>query len=114
MANKEFISVMSFLTGGMHVLNPKQEFSYLTPNISNKELGSLVRKSLKDSWQIMAEEFIDIFNNKTAENVLKKQEEFLKNKYGYKNKRALYKEMRFVSLFVKDNQIIISPNKKKG
>ena len=107
--NCDFILVTSLITGMLSMVNPDQDFIFNEVDISDLDLGKLIKEKLNESKEISFEEFQAIFNSEKMEGLQKNLEEEMKKHYGYKNKKSIYKDMSSLSLEQDDLCITISP-----
>ena len=107
--NCDFILVTSLITGMLSMINPDQDFIFNEVDISDLDLGRLIKEKLNESKEISFEEFQAIFNSEKMEGLQKNLEEEMKKHYGYKNKKSIYKDMSSLSLEQDDLCITISP-----
>ena len=107
--NNEFLLVTSIIRGMIGMTNPDQDFIFNEVDISDLDLGRLIKEKLNESKEISFEEFQAIFNSEKMKGLQKNLEEEMKKRYGYKNKKSIYKDMSFLSLEQDDLYITISP-----
>ncbi|HDR0629957.1 contact-dependent growth inhibition system immunity protein [Pasteurella multocida] len=107
--NKEFIFVTSFLRGIFSVTDPDQEFIFNPVDISDIELGRLVREKFEGSKEMPAKEFLALFHSEKIQGLQKKLENEMKLLYGYKSRKSIYKDMSFLSLELNDSNISVFP-----
>ena len=107
--NCDFVLVTSLITGMLSMVNPDQDFIFNEVDISDLDLGRLIKEKLNESKEISFEEFQAIFNSEKMEGLQKNLEEEMKKHYGYKNKKSIYKDMSSLSLEQDDLCITISP-----
>ena len=107
--NCDFILVTSLITGMLSMVNPDQDFIFNEVDISDLDLGKLIKEKLNKSKEISFEEFQAIFNSEKMKGLQKNLEEEMKKRYGYKNKKSIYKDMSFLSLEQDNLYITISP-----
>ena len=100
--NKDFLLVTSFIRGMIAITDPDQDFIFNEVDISDLDLGRLIK-------EISFEEFQAIFNSEKMKGLQKNLEEEMKKRYGYKNKKSIYKDMSFLSLEQDASFIIIAP-----
>ena len=67
------------------------------------------KENLNESKEISFEEFQAIFNSEKMKGQQKNLEDEMKKRYGYKNKKSIYKDMSFLSLEQDASFIIIAP-----
>ena len=105
--NKDFLLVTSFIRGMIAITD--QDFIFNEVDISDLDLGRLIKEKLNESKEISFEEFQTIFNSEKMKGLQKNLEEEMKKRYGYKNKKSIYKDMSFLSLEQEASFIIIAP-----
>ena len=89
--------------------DPDQDFIFNEVDISDLDLGRLIKEKLNESKEVSFEEFQAIFNSEKMKGLQKNLEEEMKKRYGYKNKKSIYKDMSFLSLEQDASFIIIAP-----
>lgn len=107
--NCDFILVTSLITGMLSMTNPDQDFIFNEVDISDLDLGRLIKEKLNESKEISFEEFQDIFHSEKMKNLQKNLEIEMKKLYGYKNKKSIYKNMSSLTLDQADSYITIAP-----
>ena len=107
--NCDFILVTSLITGMLSMVNPDQDFIFNQVDITDSYFGKLVREKLDESREVSLQEFQAIFNSEKMKGLQKRLEEEMKKRYGYKNKKSIYKDMSFLSLEQDNLYITISP-----
>ena len=107
--NCDFILVTSLITGMLSMVNPDQDFIFNQVDITDSYFGKLVREKLDESREVSLQEFQAIFNSEKMKGLQKRLEEEMKKRYGYKNKKSIYKDMSSLSLEQDDLYITISP-----
>ena len=107
--NKDFLLVTSFIRGMIAMTDPDQDFIFNEVDISDLDLGKLIKEKLNESKEISFKEFQAIFNSEKMKGLQKNLEEEMKKRYGYKNKKSIYKDMSFLSLEQEASFIIIAP-----
>ena len=107
--NKDFLLVTSFLRGMIAITDPDQDFVFNKVDITDSYFGKLVKEKLDESREVSLQEFQAIFNSEKMKGLQKRLEEEMKKRYGYKNKKSIYKDMSFLSLEQDDLYITISP-----
>ncbi len=107
--NKDFINIGTFSGYGLRTRDPDGEQLLLSINVSNEELGQAALLALSKSRKIAESEIATFFDR---DNVSKRYDNWVANlmdKYGYKTKRALFKNMMRCSLEIRDGFLTISP-----
>lgn len=107
--NNEFLLVTSIIRGMIGMTDPDQDFIFNEVDISDLDLGRLIKEKLNESKEVSFEEFQAIFNSEKMKGLQKNLEEEMKKRYGYKNKKSIYKDMSFLSLEQDASFIIIAP-----
>ena len=107
--NNEFLLVTSIIRGMIGMTDPDQDFVFNKVDITDSYFGKLVKEKLDESREVSLQEFQVIFNSEKMKGLQKNLEEEMKKRYGYKNKKSIYKDMSFLSLEQDDLYITISP-----
>ena len=107
--NNEFLLVTSIIRGMIGMTDPDQDFIFNQVDITDSYFGKLVREKLDESREVSLQEFQAIFNSEKMKGFQKRLEEEMKKRYGYKNKKSIYKDMSFLSLEQDNLYITISP-----
>ena len=107
--NNEFLLVTSIIRGMIGMTDPDQDFVFNKVDITDSYFGKLVKEKLDESREVSLQEFQAIFNSEKMKGLQKNLEEVMKKRYGYKNKKSIYKDMSFLSLEQDDLYITISP-----
>ena len=107
--NNEFLLVTSIIRGMIGMTDPDQDFVFNKVDITDSYFGKLVKEKLDESREVSLQEFQAIFNSEKMKGLQKRLEEEMKKRYGYKNKKSIYKDMSSLSLEQDDLYITISP-----
>ena len=107
--NKDFLLVASIIIGMIGMTDPDQDFVFNKVDITDSYFGKLVKEKLDESREVSLQEFQAIFNSEKMKGLQKNLEEEMKKRYGYKNKKSIYKDMSSLSLEQDDLYITISP-----
>ena len=107
--NNEFLLVTSIIRGMIGMTDPDQDFVFNKVDITDSYFGKLVKEKLDESREVSLQEFQAIFNSEKMKGLQKNLEEEMKKRYGYKNKKSIYKDMSFLSLEQDNLYITISP-----
>ena len=107
--NNEFLLVTSIIRGMIGMTDPDQDFIFNQVDITDSYFGKLVREKLDESREVSLQEFQAIFNSEKMKGLQKRLEEEMKKRYGYKNKKSIYKDMSSLSLEQDHLYITISP-----
>ncbi|MBS0271758.1 MAG: CdiI family contact-dependent growth inhibition immunity protein [Proteobacteria bacterium] len=106
--NGDFISVETYSSYSLAIGDPTVTEYLLSPEASDEELGCAVLGSLRQSRFLSFEEEGYLLENATSN--YKLWVEKLMTTYGYKTKRALFKNMKSCGVECKDNIITIRPS----
>ncbi|MGC7560379.1 contact-dependent growth inhibition system immunity protein [Pasteurella sp. PK-2025] len=110
-----YISIASNLIGRLGIINPEQIVSYLDIDVSNSMLGNEVKKKLAESREITEEVFMYYWkNNSDIESFNSQEEKRIKEKYGYRNRKSIYKDSIFLSVSIYNNILKITPLHQDG
>ena len=107
--NNELLLVTSIIRGMIGMTDPDQDFVFNKVDITDSYFGKLVKEKLDESREVSLQEFQAIFNSEKMKGLQKRLEEEMKKRYGYKNKKSIYKDMSSLSLEQDDLYITISP-----
>ena len=107
--NNEFLLVTSIIRGMIGMTAPDQDFVFNKVDITDSYFGKLVKEKLDESREVSLQEFQAIFNSEKMKGLQKRLAEEMKKRYGYKNKKSIYKDMSFLSLEQDASFIIIAP-----
>lgn len=107
--NNEFLLVTSIIRGMIGMTDPDQDFVFNKVDITDSYFGKLVKEKLDESREVSLQEFQAIFNSEKMKGLQKRLEEEMKKRYGYKNKKSIYKDMSSLSLEQDDLYITILP-----
>lgn len=108
--NQDFINIGTFSGYGLRAGDPDGEQLLLSKNISNEELGQAALLALSKSRIIDESEAATFFDR---DNIRKRYDNWVANlmdKYSYKTKRALFKNMMRCRLEIRDGFLTISPS----
>jgi hypothetical protein len=112
--NNDFYEFATIDQGMINIGSLDVETLILPPDATDISLGIALRQALKDSKEIPFADFQKIWkaqdmNKRDADRV-----DNLINKFGYKNKSKLYKNMRCCWVSVKNGMIQIQPTRHKS
>jgi len=112
--NHDFFWIQTQSTGMIAYGEPDAAPYYLPPDIEDTALGEKLRAALNASKKVSTDEFHKIINSGVLNQRQREQEDFLMQSYGYKTRRALYKNMANCSIELSDGQIKITPMHHKS
>jgi hypothetical protein len=107
--NGDFFKLQTMSRRGMRYADPDVEPFYLLPDAENQILGQTLRLALSKSKEVSVEKFDEIFKSGIVQEKLKEENKKLMKQYGYKTKRALYKNMNCCWISVYEGKIEIKP-----
>lgn len=106
--NGDFISIKTYSGYSLAIGDPTVPEYLLEPHASDEEVGTAVLKALQQSRFLSFEEEGDLMENATPN--YKAWVEKLMKQYGYKTKRALFKNMKSCGIDQNKNVITIRPS----
>jgi hypothetical protein len=108
--NQDFINIKTFSGYGKKAVDPDGVQILLPPDASNEDLGKATLAALSKSRIIDISEIATFFD---LDNTMKNYNNWvadLMNKYGYKTKRALFKNMMQCSIEIRNGVLTIYPS----
>lgn len=108
-SNGDFFRITTMSQGMLDYAEPDASPHYLTPDVDDATLGHTLRLALKASKRVSVEEFQKIFHSGVIQKLGNERDAWAMKHYGYKTKRAMYKNMDSCSISVADRQIEIAP-----
>lgn len=112
--NENFFVFTTMSQGGMNYAEPSVDPQYLSLDVDDAALGCALRLALSQSKKISGKEFVELFNSRKIHDLGLTREKATMQKYGYKTKRALYKNMLCCWISVFDGKIQIKPTHHKS
>lgn len=112
--NGDFFEVSTMSQGMLDYAEPDSPPHYLAPDVNNETLGHTLRLALKASKRVSVEEFQKIWTSRIVHKLGDERDAWAMKHYGYKTKRAMYKNMDRCSISVADGQIEIAPMHHKS
>lgn len=109
--NQDFILVETSSGWGRYTADPQGLEIYLKPDVGNIELGQAVLDALAKSRAVHSKDDLDLFDWRKIEARYQAWIEQVKQRYGYKTKRAMFKEMMScrIELNPKRNRLELVP-----
>jgi hypothetical protein len=103
--NRDFISIESYSSFNSALADPKADEHLLFSDASDEEAGTTVLEALRQSRFLSYDELVILLENnqQNYQNWIQK----LMSLYGYKTKRALFKNMKSCDISLKDGMITI-------
>ncbi|WP_313117511.1 contact-dependent growth inhibition system immunity protein [Ectopseudomonas guguanensis] len=120
--NKEFIYVKTYSGYRSSRADPKGVEHHASLDVSDQDLGAMVLDALAHSRFVLPEPRKDVWIHPEAtfdvdlydyDLTIQRYNQWIDNtlgRYSYKNKRALFKDMKKCSIESKDGQIVIRPS----
>jgi hypothetical protein len=112
--NEKFIRIATQAIGMIVVGDSLVEPEYLAPDVDDAMLGATLRQCLQKSRHIEMSEFQKMFKAGVFNQLDEERNQAAMQKYGYKTKRALYKNMLCCWISVSDEKIQIKPTHHKS
>jgi hypothetical protein len=112
--NENFYLIQTMSQGMLGYAEPSASPFFLSTEIDDDTLGATLRMALSASKKVSVPEFQEMFKSGVIQKVAKEREVETMKRYGYKTKRAMYKNMNKCSVDVVDEQIKIQPTHRKS
>jgi hypothetical protein len=109
-----FFELVTMSQGMLRYGEPSAPLHHLPPNASDTALGATLRIALSASKRVSVEDFQKIFHSGIIQKTGEDRTKSTMQKYGYKTKRALYKNMMCCWISVLDGKIEIAPSHHKS
>ncbi|MEY4077282.1 MAG: hypothetical protein RIQ69_1652 [Pseudomonadota bacterium] len=112
--NEDFFWIHTQAVGMINVGDPLVEPEYLAPDVDDAMLGATLRQCLQKSRHIEMSEFQKMFKAGVFNQLDEERNQAAMQKYGYKTKRALYKNMLCCWISMFDGKVKIAPSHQKS
>lgn len=112
--NRDYFELRTMSQGMLSYAEPSVLPHYLPPDVDDATLGRTLRIALAASKQVSVEEFQKIFQSGVVQQLGKDRAALAMKQYGYKTKRAMYRQMDCCWISVADGQIEIAPAHHKS
>ena len=112
--NDNFFWLHTQAVGMINVGDPLVEPEYLAPYVDDAMLGATLRQCLQKSRHIEMSEFQKMFKAGVFNQLDEERGQAAMQKYGYKTKRALYKNMLCCWISMFDGKVKIAPSHQKS
>ncbi|WP_145583362.1 contact-dependent growth inhibition system immunity protein [Yersinia thracica] len=109
--NNEFFNINTYSGLGLMRRDPLFPPHLLPPDADDKSIGEAVLIALSNSRTLSLEESAEFFDLETGKEQYAAWIAMLMQKYGYKTKRALFKDMKKCSIHCLNDVITISPSR---
>lgn len=113
-SNDRFYNISSQAVGLIIIGDPDGEHLFLPPDENDEALGRAVRQALAASRPISLENLNQFIDSGELKRKGEEENSLMMRKFGYANKRALYKSMKFCSISVISEGIEFQPTHRKG
>lgn len=107
--NGEFFYIRTMSQGMLAYAEPDAEPHYLSPDATNENLGRVMRRALVATKLVTPTEFQVIYKSGVVQKVGDERNTLTMAKYGYKSKKAMYREMMCCWIELADGQVGITP-----
>lgn len=107
--NQAFFYVVTQSMGTFAYPEPEATPHFLPPDTDDASLGKTLRVALRASKTVSAEEFQRIWNSGQVNDIEKAHDTLAMENYGFKTRRAMYKNMDSCSVCIVDGTIEIQP-----
>lgn len=111
--NGDFFYILTMSQGMLRYAEPSSPAQYFGSQVGNDELGRAVRTAFLGCKKVSVEEFHAILNSGVVQQCRKEREQWMMKEYGYKTKKALYKNMDCCWIDQIDQTIEITPSHHK-
>lgn len=112
--NGDFFCIVTQSTGMLAYAEPDAPPRYLPPDVDDATIGKTLRIALVASKQIEPAEFQKIWKSGIIDQNDAARDTFAMQHYGYKSRRAMYKNMDNCLVSASDGMIEISPSHHHG
>jgi len=112
--NGEFICLIAQSIGMLAYPEPTVPPLYLSADVADSDLGAALRLALAGSRLVGPEDFQEIWSSGVIEKLEIDRENFIKEKYGYKNKSSIYRSANTCTISVIDDEIKVQPTHQKA
>lgn len=111
-SNKDFLIISTYSGLGKTKRDPIFPTHLLSPNVGDEELGKIILQALSDSRTLAElEERVAFFDLEKGKEQYAAWIAMLMGKYGYKSKKALFKDMKNCGIHCVNGIITISPTR---
>ena len=108
----EFISIETYSGLGMIAMDPLFPPHLLSPESDDESIGKAILQALSDSRTLTSiEDRVELFDLEKGKQRYSERNAMLREKYGYKSKKALFKDMKYCSIHCVNGVINISPSR---
>ena len=107
--NGDFFDFTVISRGILGYGDPGAQSQYLLPDAEDQSLGHTLRAVLSKSKRVSIDEFQIIFRSGIIEKTESEREKYVMERYGYKTKKAMYKNSDTCNIAAYENHIEIQP-----
>ncbi|MDU0459861.1 MAG: contact-dependent growth inhibition system immunity protein [Geobacteraceae bacterium] len=108
-ATKEFINIYTYSGYRLHIADPTCEEHFLPIDVSDELLGSILKEALSKSRFLSLDDARALAEHGKDRYV--DWEKTVMERYAYKSKRAMYKNMKYCSISNSDGLLTIYPTR---
>ncbi|EKY3243185.1 CdiI family contact-dependent growth inhibition immunity protein [Cronobacter dublinensis] len=109
-STKEFISIETYSGLGMVAMDPLFPPHLLSPESDDETIGKTIFQALSDSRKLTSlDERVELFDLEKGKQRYSEWIAMLREKYGYKSKKALFKDMKHCGIHCVNGVMNISP-----
>ncbi|WP_197388766.1 contact-dependent growth inhibition system immunity protein [Ralstonia pseudosolanacearum] len=112
--NGNFFYICTMSQGVLDYVDPDAAPHYLEPGANDAEIGEALRSALRESKCVSTENFQSLFKSGVIQNAEQERSAGVMARYGYKTKRAMYKNMRCCWIKLQGGVIEIKPTFHKS
>ncbi|EPR9025734.1 contact-dependent growth inhibition system immunity protein [Cronobacter dublinensis] len=111
-STKEFISIETFSGLGVVAGDPLFPSHLLSPESDDESIGKAILQALSDSRTLTSiDERVEFFDLEKGKKIYSEWIAMLRGKYGYKSRKALFKDMKHCTIHCVNGVINISPSR---
>ncbi|ELY6212102.1 contact-dependent growth inhibition system immunity protein [Cronobacter dublinensis] len=108
----EFISIETYSGLGRVAMDPLFPPHLLSPESDDESIGKAILQALSDSRTLTSiEDRVELFDLEKGKQRYTERNAMLREKYGYKSKKSLFKDMKYCSIHCVNGVINISPSR---
>ncbi|WP_459204131.1 contact-dependent growth inhibition system immunity protein (plasmid) [Ralstonia pseudosolanacearum] len=112
--NGHFFYICTMSQGVLDYVDPDVAPHYLELGANDAELGEALRSALRESRCVSVEDFQGLFKSGAIQSAEQERAVWAMARYGYKTKRAMYKNMKCCWIKFQDEVIEIKPTFHKS
>jgi CDI immunity protein len=109
-ANEKFFCIATLSGKGLYGIDPAGELSFLERSAESAEIGKAVRSALTASRMLEGDELRSFFNRDSVKLRYENWVADLIARFGYKNRRALFRDMKKCNVSCSEEGLKIQPS----